>query len=172
MPNDKSKSLVTFDDMVELFNQLSIYIGSKEFKTMFWEVQPFLKQLLPNWKKTVCDIPSKVQVWKASLGQEELDLKRYPSIGPGAYTVEEVRWCDATYDFLVSQLDDEGRAKHSIPLRTRHPAAGRLQAAKAAAQAPAADQYVEMEDEGPRPLRWQLNLKCRRSARWAIFSTK
>ncbi len=52
--NDKSKSPVTFDDMVELFNQLSIYIGSKEFKTSFWKVQPFLRQLLPNWKKTVC----------------------------------------------------------------------------------------------------------------------
>jgi hypothetical protein len=35
--------------------------------------------------------------------------------------------------FLVSQLDDKGSAKHSIPLRTRRPAAGRLQAAPAAA---------------------------------------
>ena len=98
-----------------------------------WEVQPFLRQLLPNWKKTVCYIPSQVQVSNAGLGLEALDLKRYPSIGPGAYTVEEVRWCDATYDFLVSQLDDEGRAKHIIPLRTRRPAAGRLQAALATA---------------------------------------
>jgi hypothetical protein len=51
-------------------------------------------------------------------------LKLYPSIGPGAYNVEEVRWCDATYDFLVNQLDDEGRAKRSIPLRTRRPPPG------------------------------------------------
>jgi hypothetical protein len=80
-------------------------------------------------------------------------LKRYPSIGPGAYNVEEVRWCDATYDFLVSQLDDEGRAKSSIPLCTLRPPAGRLQAALAAAQAPAVNQYFEMEDEGPQPFR-------------------
>ncbi len=80
-------------------------------------------------------------------------MKRYQSIGPGAYTVEEVRWCYATYNFLVSQLDDEGRAKRSIPLRSRRPAAWRLQAVLAAAKAPAVDQYVEMEDEGPRPLR-------------------
>jgi hypothetical protein len=58
--------------MVELFNPLSIYIGSKEFKTIFWEVQPFLRQLLPNWKKTVCYIPSQVQVSKASLGFKAL----------------------------------------------------------------------------------------------------
>ncbi len=60
-------------------------------------------------------------------------MKRDPSIGPGAYYVEEVLWCYATYNFLVSHLDDEGRAKRSIPLRTRHPAAGRLQAAPAVA---------------------------------------
>ena len=53
----------------------------------------------------------------------------------------------------MSQLDDEGSAKHSIPLRTRRPAAGRLQAGLAAAKAPAADQYVEIKDEGQRPLR-------------------
>jgi hypothetical protein len=99
----------------------------------FLEAQPFLRQLLPNWKKTVCYIPSQVQVSKASLGLEALNLKCYQSIGPGAYNVEEVRWCNATYDILVSHLDDEGRAKRSIPLRTRRPAAGRLQAAPAAA---------------------------------------
>jgi hypothetical protein len=31
---------------------------------------------------------------------EAQDLKRYQSIGPGAYNFEELRWCDATYDFL------------------------------------------------------------------------
>jgi hypothetical protein len=45
-PTDKSKSLVTFDDMVELYNQLSIYIGKADFKPNFWDTQPFLKSLL------------------------------------------------------------------------------------------------------------------------------
>ncbi len=77
---------------------------------------------------------------------EEQDLKRYQSIGPGAYNFEELRWCYATNDFLVSQLDDEGRVKRCIPRRTRRPPAGRPQAAQAApvaapaaSQAPAAD---------------------------------
>jgi hypothetical protein len=103
---------------------------------------------------------------------EAQDLKRYPSIGPGAYNFEELRWCDATYDFLVSQLDDEGRVKRGIPRRTRRPPAGRLQAAQAApvaapaaAQAPAADQNLETEDDYTQPLRRQRNPKRRRSAR-------
>jgi hypothetical protein len=44
---DKTKSPVTFDDMsdmVELYNQLSIYIGKADFKPIFWDnTQPFLK---------------------------------------------------------------------------------------------------------------------------------
>ncbi len=101
---------------------------------------------------------------------EAQDLKRYPSIGPGAYNVEEVRWCDATYDFLVSQLDDEGRVKRGIPRRTRRSPAGRPQAAQAApaaapAQAPAADQNLDTEDDDTQPLRRQRNPKRRRSAR-------
>jgi hypothetical protein len=47
---DKSKSPVTFHDMVVLYNQLSIYIGKVNFKPKFL-AQPFLKSLLPNWKK-------------------------------------------------------------------------------------------------------------------------
>jgi hypothetical protein len=37
--------------MVELYNQSSIYIGKANFKQKFWDTQPFLKSLLPNWKK-------------------------------------------------------------------------------------------------------------------------
>jgi hypothetical protein len=107
---------------------------------------------------------------------EVQDLKRYPSIGPGAYNFEELRWCDATYNFLVSQLDDEGRVKRGIPWRTRRPPAGRPQAAQAASaaapvaapaptQAPAADQNLETEDDDTQPLRRQRNPKRRRSSR-------
>jgi hypothetical protein len=37
--------------MVKLFNQTSIYIGNKDFKKNFWDTQPFLKSLQPNWNK-------------------------------------------------------------------------------------------------------------------------
>ena len=37
--------------MVELYNQTSIYIGKANFKPNFSDTQPFLKSLLPNWKK-------------------------------------------------------------------------------------------------------------------------
>jgi hypothetical protein len=50
-PTDKAKSPVTFDDMVELYSPFSIYIGKADFKPNFWDTQPFLKSLLPNWKK-------------------------------------------------------------------------------------------------------------------------
>ncbi len=50
-PTDKAKSPVTFDDMVEFYNRLSIYIGKANFKPIFWDTQPFLKSFLPNWKK-------------------------------------------------------------------------------------------------------------------------
>jgi hypothetical protein len=36
MPTDKTKSPVTCGEMVELYNQLSIYIGKNDFKKIFW----------------------------------------------------------------------------------------------------------------------------------------
>ena len=53
------------------------------------------------------------------------DLRRYPSIGPNAYTVEEVHWCNGTIDYLEGLLDEEGRAKRALPAlkRRRGPAA-------------------------------------------------
>ncbi len=37
--------------MLELYNQLSIYIGTKEFKSNFWDIQPMIRSLQPNWKR-------------------------------------------------------------------------------------------------------------------------
>ncbi len=51
---------MTFDDMVGLYNQLSINMGKAEFKQNFWDTQPLLKSLLPNWKKWQ-------KVWKNSI---------------------------------------------------------------------------------------------------------
>ena len=50
-PDDKSDAPITIDDLMELFNQLSIYIGRKEFKKNFREIVSFLKNLLSKWKK-------------------------------------------------------------------------------------------------------------------------
>ena len=60
-----------------------------------------------------------------------------------AYTSEEMKWCEATIDFLEGQLSDDARAVRSIPpaKRTR---GGRAAAAapspvKAAVTAPQTD---------------------------------
>jgi hypothetical protein len=42
-----------------------------------------------------------------------------PEIGPTAYTDEELKWCSATLDCLVSLLGNEERAKRKIPPSTR-----------------------------------------------------
>jgi hypothetical protein len=34
------------------------------------------------------------------------DVRRYPSVCRNAYNEEEVRWFEATYDYLEAQLDD------------------------------------------------------------------
>jgi hypothetical protein len=36
------------------------------------------------------------------------DVQRPPSVGTSAYSSEEVRWCQVTFDFLGGQLDEEG----------------------------------------------------------------
>ena len=41
---------MTYDNMVELYNQTSIYIGNKDFKKNFGENQPYLRTLQLNWK--------------------------------------------------------------------------------------------------------------------------
>jgi hypothetical protein len=54
------------------------------------------------------------------------DVQRPPSVGSSAYSSEEVKWCQATFDFLTCQLDEEGRAKRNLPpkRRGRGPARG------------------------------------------------
>jgi hypothetical protein len=37
--------------MLELYNQLSIYIGTKEFKSKILDIQPMIRSLQPNWKR-------------------------------------------------------------------------------------------------------------------------
>jgi hypothetical protein len=97
------------------------------------------------------------------------DLKKYPSVGPGAYTPEEVNWCDATYDFLLSQMDDEARIKLGLPRRR---ARGGRAAAAAAAPAPAlpppaaaAAGNIDTENEDDIPLPQPRNHKRRRTSR-------
>ncbi len=68
-PTDKSKSPVTFDDMVELYNQLSIYIGKAEFKPKVWKNRR-------KYEKTDCWI----------------------STGPGRHAAATQQWNRATLD--------------------------------------------------------------------------
>ena len=64
------------------------------------------------------------------------DVRRYPTIGRGAYTAEEVNWCDATFDFLEGRLDEMQRARRNLPAKKR--ARRSASAAPAAATAAAA----------------------------------
>lgn len=99
------------------------------------------------------------------------DLKKYPSVGAGAYTPEEVNWCDATYDFLLSQMDDDARIKLGLPSRQRRARGGRA-AAAAAAPAPAlpppaaaAAGNIDTENEDDLPLLPSRNKKRKRTSR-------
>lgn len=58
------------------------------------------------------------------------DLRNFPSLGPNAYTAEEIKWCEATIDYLGGQLSDEARLVRSMP------AARRTRGGRAAAAAP------------------------------------
>ena len=53
------------------------------------------------------------------------DVRRYPTIGRGAYTADEADWCNATYDFLDEKLDEVAPA-----LRRTRFLAGRLRLAR------------------------------------------
>ncbi len=45
------------------------------------------------------------------------DVCRYPSVGRNAYNEEDVRWFEATYDYLEAQLDDAELAKRMLPTK-------------------------------------------------------
>ncbi len=42
---------------------------------------------------------------------------RYPPVGRNTYNEEEVRWFEATYDYLEAQLDDAKLAKRMLPAK-------------------------------------------------------
>jgi hypothetical protein len=42
-PQDTSPSPISFDEMFEIFNQISIYIAKKKFKHNFWDSEGFLR---------------------------------------------------------------------------------------------------------------------------------
>ena len=50
-PSDKSKCPVSFDDVVEIFNQLGIYLAVHYWKKNFWDTEKFLKDTRPNYVK-------------------------------------------------------------------------------------------------------------------------
>ena len=50
-PQDNTTSPITFDEMLELFNQLATYVGKKNYKVNFWDTEPYLKLLRPKYAK-------------------------------------------------------------------------------------------------------------------------
>ena len=50
-PDDTSESPISYDDMLEIFNQTSIYIGKKDFKKDFWATESFLRSQKPHYIK-------------------------------------------------------------------------------------------------------------------------
>jgi hypothetical protein len=50
MAGDTREAPITMDDMIEIYNQLSIYVGKNAFATDFWKSEPFMKNVFPQWK--------------------------------------------------------------------------------------------------------------------------
>ena len=75
------------------------------------------------------------------------DMQRPPSVGTSSYTPEEVRWCQATFDFLEGQLDDDGRAKHNLPPKRRGRGPARGAAPRPAPAPPAPPAPAEGPDD-------------------------
>ena len=46
-------------------------------------------------------------------------VRRYPTVGPHAFTAEEESWFNSTYEYLESLLDDDERARRSLPPKKR-----------------------------------------------------
>jgi hypothetical protein len=51
MPDDQSEGPLTTDNVIEILNELAIYIGKKEFKMNFCEQESFHKRMLLKWKE-------------------------------------------------------------------------------------------------------------------------
>ena len=46
-------------------------------------------------------------------------VRRYPTVGPNAFTAEEASWFDSTYEYLEGLLDDKERERRSLPPKKR-----------------------------------------------------
>ena len=47
------------------------------------------------------------------------DVHRYPSVSKWAYTADEAKWCEATYNLLEGLLYDTQRARRNLPPKKR-----------------------------------------------------
>ncbi len=53
-PDDTTEAPVTFDDMIEIYNQFSTYLRMNlfsSFSTKLWKTEPFQKQTISMWKE-------------------------------------------------------------------------------------------------------------------------
>ncbi len=51
--------------------------------------------------------------------QRPVTLHNFPTLGPNAYTAEEIKWCKSTIDYLEGRLSDEARLVRSMPAARR-----------------------------------------------------
>ena len=110
------------------------------------------------------------------------DLQHYPSIGPNAYTAEEVNWCNTTIDYLESKLDEEDHAKRALsPLKRRRGAATPAPAAPSKPPPPpparrtipaVTNRDNETKNHDEEPLVGRGLKRIKRKARYTILRTK
>jgi hypothetical protein len=72
MPTDKTKSAVTYDYMVELYNQLHLH-GQEQFKEEFWG-HPDLPPIIAAQLEEVAESRIKCYTPQAKSQQEDLDV--------------------------------------------------------------------------------------------------
>ena len=80
-PSDKSKCPVSFDDVVEIFNQLGIYLAVHDWKKNFWDTEKFrIKHYTPRTKPAYDDVPvdGLIEKWNPKLARSVSQIKTIP----------------------------------------------------------------------------------------------
>ena len=96
-PQDKTSCLLSFDDMIEVFNQLAIFVAKKNFSKNFWDTESFLKQTRPKYVKWQ-------QAWKNR-------IKHYTPRNKPVYDEVTVEGIIETWDTKIAK----GTPPHPFP---------------------------------------------------------
>ena len=105
---------MTYDNMVESYNQTSIFIGIKEFRTkkqsrfQTFSVSPmFCPDVVDRYREFNESYNLTAPINTADVAEALSEL-----------VALDINWCKDTYDILLSQMDDKGRTKRGLPRRT------------------------------------------------------